>query len=149
MSARHIVIPLLCALSLSLLAACASGRGGGGGAVSAARGEKYFKMKCNSCHPGDGQGAGPALLGKALPGPLKQSSSGGRHNVPAAEWGSLLAFLTPIMHPPTAVPSGVAPAIPATAPPGMMSCNCTCQCPAGAPRGQQQNCACACACPPA
>lgn len=169
MSPRHVVIGLVGALSFALVAggsACSAGRGGAaGGAADPARGAKYFKVKCNSCHPNGGQGAGPPLLGKLPPGPLKKNSSGGRHNVPDAEWDSLLAFVTPMMQPQAAAaamapalvpvaPVGVpavlpAAAAPAVAPaPGMKTCNCTCQCPAGAPPGQLQNCTCACSCPP-
>lgn len=167
MSPRHVVVGLLCVVSFAFIAgssACAAGRGGAAGPVDAARGEKYFKLKCNSCHPGGAQGAGPALLGKLPPGPLKKSSSGGRHNVPDAEWPSLLAYLTPMMQPAAAAAAAaavapVAPAVgapvapagaaPAVAPaPGMKTCNCTCQCPVGTPPGQLQNCTCACSCPP-
>src|SRR5688500_13058132 len=74
----------------------------GGGPPDAARGERYFKAKCNACHPNGNQGAGPALLGKVPPGPLKKSSTGGRHNVPDGDWDSLLMYVTPLMQPPGA-----------------------------------------------
>lgn len=143
-SPRHIVAVLLCAMCIA--GACASPRGAAAGPVDAARGAKYFMMKCNSCHPHGGQGAGPALLGKVPPGPLKVSSTGGRHNVPALELDSLLAYVTPMMQPVVAPPAPmVAPAVvPA---PGMKTCDCTCQCPLGTPAGQLEDCVCACSCP--
>jgi mono/diheme cytochrome c family protein len=96
--------------------ACAGPSGGGiAGPIDAARGERYFKAKCNACHPGGGKGAGPALLGKALPGPLKKNEAGIGHNVPAVEYESLLAYLTVITHPPAAEPAAPAPP-PAPAP---------------------------------
>ena len=85
MSPRHVVIGLACVVSLAFLS-CTAGKGGPAGPVDAARGQKYFTVKCNACHPSGGQGAGPALVGKAPPGPLKKNNSGGRHNVPDAEW---------------------------------------------------------------
>lgn len=159
-----LVVTVVFTVSVGLAAlgtGCAASGKGGGGAADPARGQKYFQVKCNSCHPSGGQGAGPALIGKPVPGPLKKSSSGGRHNVPDAEFDSLLAYLTPIMQPQAAAavpaaPVGV-PAAPAAAPApapaptpeaGMKTCNCTCQCPVGTPAGQMQNCTCACACPP-
>ncbi len=137
------------------------------GLPNPAKGAAYFQAKCNVCHPGGGQGAGPALAGKTPPGPLKKSSVGGRHNVPAADYDSLLAYITPIMvgagaAPAAAAPVAAAPApvaaapvaaapapVPAAAPaPGMKTCNCTCQCPAGTPPGQMSQCTCQCSCPP-
>ena len=140
--------------------ACATGGKGGKGA-DPARGAKYFQTKCNACHPNGGVGAGPALLGKTPPGPLKKSSAGGRHNVPDDEWDALIAYITPMMVPGAAAAATVpaaagattpaatpVPAVPAAAPPGMKNCNCTCQCPLGTPPGAMQNCTCACTCPP-
>lgn len=166
---KALAFATLCAVTLVVVGAfagaCATGGKGGGGPADPARGQKYFQVKCNSCHPSGGQGAGPALIGKMPPGPLKKSSSGGRHNVPAAEYDSLMAYLTPMMQPQAAAAAAAAAAAPAapaggavapTAPagaaaapaPGMKTCNCTCQCPVGTPPGQMQNCTCACACPP-
>ena len=160
---KALVLASLCAVTLVLATAgCAAGGKGGGGAADPARGQKYFQVKCNSCHPNGAQGAGPGLAGKVPPGPLKKSSSGGRHNIPDAEFDSLMAYITPMMQPQAAAaaaaavapagaiaPAGAAGAAPAVAPaPGMKMCNCTCQCPVGTPAGQMQNCTCACSCPP-
>lgn len=159
---KAVLIAFLCALTLVVIAGAgcaAGGKGGGGGAADPARGQKYFQVKCNSCHPSGGQGAGPALAGKIPPGPIKKNSSGGRHNVPDNEYDSLIAYITPIMQPAAAaaavapaagavapMPAGAAPAVAPAA--GMKMCNCTCQCPVGTPAGQMQNCTCACSCPP-
>ena len=151
-------------VAIVVAAACATGKGkggGGGGGADAARGAKYFAAKCNACHPSGGVGAGPALLGKTPPGPIKKSSAGGRHNVPDDEYESLIAYITPIMMPgaaaaavavpaaatapAVAAPAGTAPAMAPAA--GTKTCNCTCQCPVGTPAGQMSQCTCQCSCP--
>ena len=58
-----------------------------------AAGAVYWQAKCNKCHPGGNKGIGPAVAGKALPGPLKVGS-GGRHDVPADQFENVLAYLT-------------------------------------------------------
>ncbi len=74
-----------------------------------ARGERYFQSKCNRCHPNGGAGVGPTTVGKPMPGPLKATPTGGRHDVPADEFDSLLAFLVSKGGGPVAAPVATAP----------------------------------------
>jgi cytochrome c2 len=76
------------------------------GALPIARGEKFFQAKCNACHPGGGQGAGPPIDPALAPTFLERGKMSGRHGVPEAEWDSLLAFLAARLGPAEAV-SGV------------------------------------------
>jgi mono/diheme cytochrome c family protein len=75
-----------------MVAACSGlgTRGGGGGAP--ANGERYFLGKCNRCHPGGQQGAGPAIDPAVAPTFL-QKNGRGRHGVPGAEWVGLIAYM--------------------------------------------------------
>ena len=56
-------------------------------------GERVFIARCNKCHPNGNAGVAPDLVGKPLPGPLVSSDPPGRHQVPPAELGPLLAFV--------------------------------------------------------
>lgn len=58
-----------------------------------ARGEKFFKTKCNACHPGGGQGAGPPIDVTVAATFLERGKTSGRHGVPEAEWNALLAYM--------------------------------------------------------
>jgi hypothetical protein len=144
-------VVVVVAVGLAVGAACATG-GRGGGKADAARGQKYFMMKCNGCQPNGGQGAGPPLFGTghAPPGPVMKSGAGGRHNVPDAEYDSLVLYLQDNMKAPaTAAPTTTTPpAGGATGAPGATKmCACSCQCPADTPPGQMANCTCQCQCP--
>ena len=96
-----------------------------------ARGERYFQAKCNRCHPGGGRGVGPATIGAPLPGPLKSTTTGGRHDVPPDEYDSMIAYLvsknggapaaavaaTPVATPATPVTTTVAAVAPSSGDP--------------------------------
>jgi mono/diheme cytochrome c family protein len=56
-------------------------------------GERVFMARCNKCHPNGNAGVAPDLVGKPLPGPLVSSDAPGRHHVPPAELGPLVAFV--------------------------------------------------------
>jgi len=57
-----------------------------------AGGGRYFTAKCNKCHPGGKQGAGPAIDPATAPAFLEKNGSG-RHGVPSAEWMGLLTYM--------------------------------------------------------
>lgn len=94
-----------------------------------ARGERYFQAKCNRCHPNGGAGVGPTTIGKPMPGPLKGTTTGGRHDVPPDEFDSLVAFLVskgsvggavataPVATAPVTAPVATAPAVAAAGDP--------------------------------
>jgi cytochrome c2 len=77
----------------------------------AAAGAAYYQPKCNKCHPGGGQGIGPSVVGKAVPGVLKATNSPGRHNVPQKDLGNLVAYLVQLGAIGPAAPAGAAPGV--------------------------------------
>ncbi len=102
-------------LVAAIIAVGCSTPGGGGTAAGASRGERFFKTKCNSCHPNGGQGAGPPIdLGMA-PDFLERGKTSGRHAVPEPDWEPLLAYMNQSFGGGTAV--AVAETPPAPPPP--------------------------------
>ena len=63
------------------------------GAASPSRGERFFQTRCNACHPGGGQGAGPPIDLAMAPDFLERGKTSGRHGVPEADWEPLMAHL--------------------------------------------------------
>ena len=115
-------VSLLLLLSLGLLLVW-SGCGTPSGAVGAgSRGERFFLLKCNGCHPSGGQGAGPPVESAELAlGILEKGKTSGRHAVPDGEWDPFIAYLrlrfpgTPA--PPAASTAAATPAaVPGAAP---------------------------------
>jgi cytochrome c2 len=100
-------------LATVIAVGCSTATGAAGAAAAgASRGERFFRTKCNACHPGGGQGAGPAIdLGMA-PEFLERGKTSGRHAVPEADWEPLFAYMN------TAFGGGaaVAAAVPGAAP---------------------------------
>jgi mono/diheme cytochrome c family protein len=73
---------------------CSTPTGVAGASMAAARGERFFRAKCNACHPGGGQGSGPAIDLEVAPTFLERGKVTGRHAVPEAEWEPLFAYMT-------------------------------------------------------
>jgi cytochrome c2 len=73
---------------------CSTPTGVAGASMVAARGERFFRAKCNACHPGGGQGSGPAIDLEIAPTFLERGKVTGRHAVPEAEWEPLFAYMT-------------------------------------------------------
>ena len=100
------------------------------GAAAVSRGERFFQTKCNACHPGGGQGAGPPIDLALAPDFLERGKTSGRHAVPEADWEPLMLHLqqrlgagAPVTAPvavaggPVAAPVDIAPVV-AAAPVG-------------------------------
>jgi mono/diheme cytochrome c family protein len=78
----------------AVIAACSTPSGAGGGAANAgSQGERYFKLKCNACHPNGGQGAGPPIDLSLAPSFLERGKTSGRHGVPEFEFEPLIAYM--------------------------------------------------------
>ncbi len=110
-------------LVAAIIAVGCSTPSGGGAAAGASRGERFFKTKCNSCHPNGGQGAGPPIDAGLAPDFLERGKTSGRHAVPEADWEPLLAYINQtlgggaaVVEAPPAPPPAPAPA-PGMAPP--------------------------------
>ena len=58
---RALLSPVVVAGALSAVAIGAGCSTPNTGAATASRGERFFQTKCNACHPGGGQGAGPPI----------------------------------------------------------------------------------------
>ena len=80
---RIVVVSTLAALVIAV--GCSTAGGAGGTAAGASRGERFFKTKCNSCHPNGGQGAGPPIELSIAPDFLERGKTSGRHAVPEAD----------------------------------------------------------------
>jgi mono/diheme cytochrome c family protein len=96
MSMRVVVVAsLLLSVSLVGLSSCSTSTGAGGASAAGAgdRGERFFRAKCNGCHPGGGQGAGPAIDVSLADSVLERGKTSGRHAVPEAEWDALLGYM--------------------------------------------------------
>ena len=66
---KKLALLLLLALGVTLFLVSACGGGAAqpaAQAANAAAGKAIFEQNCNACHPGGGQGAGPALKGRSL-----------------------------------------------------------------------------------
>lgn len=100
-------------LATVIAVGCSTATGAAGAAVAgASRGERFFRTKCNACHPGGGQGAGPAIDLSIAGDFLERGKISGRHAVPEADWGPLFAYMN------TAFGGGaaIAEAVPGAAP---------------------------------
>jgi cytochrome c2 len=105
---------------------CSTPTGVAGASTAVARGERFFQAKCNACHPGGGQGSGPAIDLEIAPTFLERGKVTGRHAVPEAEWEPLFAYMTtsfgaavtaPVAAAPVAAAPAPAPAAPVAAAP--------------------------------
>ncbi len=148
----HVCIVLVVVGVVVSITACGTGGKGRGksGPADSARGEKYWTAKCNACHPGGKQGAGPAVFesGHAPPGPVLKANASGRHNVPDVEYDSLMLYLAQKTKLPAATDAAASTGVTSTgAGPATKMCACTCQCPANTPPGQMSSCQCQCQCP--
>jgi len=103
-------------LAISIVAGCSTPNTG---AANPSRGQRFFQTKCNACHPGGGQGAGPPIDLAMAPDFLERGKSSGRHAVPEADWEPLMGHLQQLLgagSPAAAAPVAVAGAPAAAAP---------------------------------
>lgn len=81
-------------LAMVIAVGCSTATGAAGAAVAgASRGERFFRTKCHACHPGGGQGVGPAIDLSIAGDFLERGKTSGRHAVPEAEWEPLFAYM--------------------------------------------------------
>jgi len=113
---RIVVVSTLTALIIAVGCSTAGGAGGGAATAGASRGERFFKTKCNSCHPNGGQGAGPPIDLTIAPDFLERGKSSGRHAVPEADWEPLLGYMNQAFGAGAAVAAAIPGAPPAPPP---------------------------------
>ncbi len=99
-SANAVAVAVVVAVAVA--AACGTPSGAQGG-PDAARGQKFFQLKCNRCHPDGGAGVGPAIDPTRASSVLTLGTTYNRHTVPQDEYAGLLEFLTVTYGPATAV----------------------------------------------